>query len=221
MEVHTLDVWRFDGASHGPSSSRMNGPNPPCLPVVFDLMGAGERRFLRDDDDVGRGLFTPRQRQLYANHVRAQRGDSSDVVRRGRTGMRLVFHLYLMNGPQHLVFFEHITYDKILVSVNNKRHSMGSGAVCQNERYVGRCWRPKDDGVNVFANMAPYHEISAVPNFLFAQDVMAAHVITRGAKRGVVEVFLFTLIINGHGLPSNPCRNPLGLNPPTRLPSKA
>ena len=178
MEVHTLDVWRFDGASHGPSSSRMNGPNPPCLPVVFDLMGAGERRFLRDDDDVGRGLFTPRQCQLYANHVRAQRGDSSDVVRRGRTGMRFVFHLYLVNGPQHFVFFKHISYDKILVSVNNKRHSMGSGAVCQNERYVGRCWRPKDDGVNVFANMAPYHEISAVPNFLFAQDVMAAHVIT-------------------------------------------
>ena len=60
MEVHALDVWRFDGTPHGTSSSCMNGPNPPSLPVVFDLMGAGERRFLRNDDDVGSGLFTPR-----------------------------------------------------------------------------------------------------------------------------------------------------------------
>ena len=71
VEVHPLDVWRFDGTSHGAARSRMNGSNPPGLPVVFNLMGAGKRRFLRDDDDVGRGLFTSRQRQLNANHVRA------------------------------------------------------------------------------------------------------------------------------------------------------
>jgi len=135
--------------------------------------------------------------------------------------MGLVFHLYLMNGPQHIVLFEDITDDKILVSVNNKRDPVGSGAVCQNKRDVGWCRRPKDDGVNVLAYMAPDHEISAVSNLLFTQDVMSAHVITRGAERGVVEVFLFTLFINGHGLPPNPSRNPLGLNPPTRLLSKA
>ena len=221
MEVHTLDVWRFDGASHCASSSCMYRPNPPSLAVVFDLVGAGERRFLRDDDDVGRGLFTPRQCQLHANHVGTQRRDSSDVVRRSRTGMGLVFHFYLMNGPQHLVLFEDVTYHKILVSVNNECHSVGIGAVRQNKRYVCRCRRPKNNGVDILTNVAPDHEISAVPYFLFTQDFMAAHVITRGAERGVVEVFLFAFFISGHGLPPNPCRNPLGLNPPTRLPSKA
>ena len=120
--------------------------------------------------------------------------------------MRLVFHFYLMNGPQHFVFFKHISYNKIFVSVNNQRHSMGSRSVCQNKRYIGWCRGPEDDGVNVFADMAPDHEISAVPNFLFTQDVMSAHVITRGAERGVVEVFFLTLFIYSHGVPPNPCR---------------
>ena len=53
VKVHAFDVRGFNGSSHRSSRPGMDGPYAPGLTVVLHQVGAGEGRFLRDNDDVG------------------------------------------------------------------------------------------------------------------------------------------------------------------------
>ena len=52
MQVHSLDVGGFDGASHCTTGAGVDGTNSPCFPVVLHEMRAGEGGLLRNDQNI-------------------------------------------------------------------------------------------------------------------------------------------------------------------------
>ena len=129
--------------------------------------------------------------------------------------MLSVSQLNLVNSPEHLFFFKHIADNELLIGINNQNHSRGLGSIGEDEGNVGWRWWSKHNGVYVLTFLAPYFEVSTVPDFLLMKNLVSGHGFAGRTIRGVVEDFLFfPPIVVFHGAPSFDALNPLGLNPP-------
>ena len=79
VKVHSLDVRSLYGPSHRSACTGVDGAYAPCFAVVFHEVGARERGFLGDDEDICRGIFASCQGQFDTNHIGAKSGDACDV----------------------------------------------------------------------------------------------------------------------------------------------
>ena len=222
VKVHSLDVRSLYGPSHRSACTGVNGAYAPRFAVVFHEVGARERGFLGDDENICRGIFASSEGQLDTNHVGAESGDAGNVGGGITRCMLSVSQLNLVNSPEHLFFFKHIAYNELLIGINNQDHSRGLGSIGEDEGNVGWRWWSKHNGVYVLAFLAPYFEVCTVPDLLLMKNLVSGHGFARRTIRGVVEDFLFfPPIVVFHGAPSFDALNPLGLNPPTWSPCKA
>ena len=79
MKVHSFDVGSLDSASHRATGAGVDGTNAPCFSVVLHEMRAGESGFLRNDENICCGIFSPCQGQFHPNHIGTKGRDSCDV----------------------------------------------------------------------------------------------------------------------------------------------